>query len=159
MRMHRLSTCLWFNGQAEEAAAFYTSIFRNSKIGTITRYGEVGPGPKGTVMTVTFELDGHEFMGLNGGPEFTFSEAVSFIVNCDTQEEIDEYWDKLSAGGRMVQCGWLKDKFGLSWQIVPAVLGELMRTADSEKTNRVMTAILGMIKLDIKRLQQAYAGQ
>ena len=159
MRMHRLSTCLWFNGQAEEAAAFYTSIFRNSKIGTITRYGEVGPGPKGTVMTVTFELDGHEFMGLNGGPEFTFSEAVSFIVNCDTQEEIDEYWDKLSAGGRMVQCGWLKDKFGLSWQIVPAVLGELMRTADSEKTNRVMTAILGMVKLDIKRLQQAYAGQ
>jgi predicted 3-demethylubiquinone-9 3-methyltransferase (glyoxalase superfamily) len=157
--MQRISACLWFDGQAEDAAKFYTSIFKDSKIGTVTRYGEVGPGPKGTVMTVTFELDGQEFMALNGGPEFTFNEAVSFIVHCDTQKEIDEYWEKLSAGGQTVQCGWLKDKFGVSWQIVPTVLGELMKTTDPEKMNRVMTAILGMVKLDIKRLQQAYAGQ
>jgi predicted 3-demethylubiquinone-9 3-methyltransferase (glyoxalase superfamily) len=109
-------------------------------------------------MTVTFELDGQEFMALNGGPEFTFNEAVSFIVHCETQEEIDEYWEKLSTGGQTVQCGWLKDQFGVSWQIVPTVLGELMKTADPEKTNRVMKAVLGMVKLDIKRLQQAYAG-
>ena len=125
----------------------------------MTRYGEVGPRPAGTVMTVTFELDGQEFMGLNGGSEFTFSEVVSFIVNCDTQEEIDEYWEKLSAGGQKVQCGWLKDKFGVSWQIVPTVLGEMLQDRDPQKTNRVMKAVLGMIKLDIKRLQQAYAGQ
>ena len=158
-RMQRISACLWFDGQAEDAAKFYTSIFKHSKIGTVTRYGEVGPGPKGTVMTVTFELDGQEFMALNGGPEFTFNEAVSFIVHCDTQEEIDEFWEKLSVGGRTVQCGWLKDQFGVSWQIVPAVLGELMRDGDPDKTNRVMKAILGMVKLDIKRLRQAYAGQ
>lgn len=157
--MQRISACLWFDGQAEDAAKFYTSIFKRSKIGTVTRYGEVGPGPKGTVMTVTFELDGQEFMALNGGPEFTFNEAVSFIVHCDTQEEIDEYWEKLSVGGRTVQCGWLKDQFGVSWQIVPAVLRELMRDGDPDKTNRVMKAILGMVKLDIKRLRQAYAGQ
>jgi predicted 3-demethylubiquinone-9 3-methyltransferase (glyoxalase superfamily) len=157
--MQRISACLWFDGQAEDAAKFYTSIFKRSKIGTVTRYGEVGPGPKGTVMTVIFELDGQEFMALNGGPEFTFNEAVSFIVHCDTQEEIDEYWEKLSVGGRTVQCGWLKDQFGVSWQIVPAVLRELMRDGDPDKTNRVMKAILGMVKLDIKRLRQAYAGQ
>lgn len=157
--IQRISACLWFDGQAEAAAKFYTSIFKHSKIGTVTRYGEVGPGPKGTVMTVTFELDGQEFMALNGGPEFTFNEAVSFIVHCDTQEEIDEYWEKLSVGGRTVQCGWLKDQFGVSWQIVPAVLRELMRDGDPDKTNRVMKAILGMVKLDIKRLRQAYAGQ
>jgi predicted 3-demethylubiquinone-9 3-methyltransferase (glyoxalase superfamily) len=157
--MQRISPCLWFDGQAENAAKFYTSIFKHSKMGTVTLYGEVGPGPKGTVMTVTFELDGQEFMALNGGPEFTFNEAVSFIVHCETQEEIDEYWEKLSTGGQTVQCGWLKDQFGVSWQIVPTVLGELMKTADPEKTNRVMKAVLGMVKLDIKRLQQAYSGQ
>lgn len=157
--MQRISACLWFDGQAEDAANFYTSIFKHSKIGTVTRYGEVGPGPKGTVMTVTFELDGQEFMALNGGLEFTFNEAVSFIVYCDTQEEIDEYWEKLSAGGRTVQCGWLKDKFGVSWQIVPTLLRKLMRDGEPDKTNRVMKAILEMVKLDIKRLQQAYDGQ
>ncbi len=157
--MQRISACLWFDGQAEDAANFYTSIFKHSKIGTVTRYGEVGPGPKGTVMTVTFELDGQEFMALNGGLEFTFNEAVSFIVHCDTQEEIDEYWEKLSAGGRTVQCGWLKDKFGVSWQIVPTLLRKLMRDGEPDKTNRVMKAILEMVKLDIKRLQQAYDGQ
>lgn len=157
--MQRISACLWFDGQAEDAANFYTSIFKHSKIGTVTRYGEVGPGPKGTVMTVTFELDGQEFMALNGGLEFTFNEAVSFIVYCDTQEEIDEYWEKLSAGGRTVQCGWLKDKFGVSWQIVPTLLRKLMRDGEPDKTNRVMKAILEMVKLDIRRLQQAYDGQ
>lgn len=157
--MQRISACLWFDGQAEDAANFYTSIFKHSKIGTVSRYGEVGPGPKGTVMTVTFELDGQEFMALNGGLEFTFNEAVSFIVYCDTQEEIDEYWEKLSAGGRTVQCGWLKDKFGVSWQIVPTLLRKLMRDGEPDKTNRVMKAILEMVKLDIKRLQQAYDGQ
>jgi predicted 3-demethylubiquinone-9 3-methyltransferase (glyoxalase superfamily) len=154
----KISTCLWFNGQAEEAAEFYTGIFKHSKIGTVTRYGDVGPGPKGTVMTVTFELDGHEFMALNGGPEFTFNEAVSFIVHCDTQQDIDDYWEQLSAGGQTVQCGWLKDQFGISWQIVPTRLSELMRDADGEKTNRIMKAILEMVKLDITRLEQAAQG-
>ncbi|MGQ0667344.1 MAG: VOC family protein [Nitrospiraceae bacterium] len=157
--MQRISACLWFDGQAEEAAQFYISIFRNSKIGAVTRYGDVGPGEKGTVLTVTFQLDGQEFIALNGGPEFTFTEAVSFIVNCETQEEIDEYWDKLSAGGQEVQCGWLKDKFGLSWQIVPTMLGKMLQDRDPEKANRVMKVVLGMVKPDIKRLQQAYAGQ
>jgi predicted 3-demethylubiquinone-9 3-methyltransferase (glyoxalase superfamily) len=154
----KISTCLWFNGQAEEAAEFYTGIFKHPKIGTVTRYGDVGPGPKGTVMTVTFELDGHEFMALNGGPEFTFNEAVSFIVHCDTQQDIDDYWEQLSAGGQTVQCGWLKDQFGISWQIVPTRLSELMRDADGEKTNRIMKAILEMVKLDITRLEQAAQG-
>lgn len=125
----------------------------------MTRYGDTGPGTKGTVLTVAFELDGQEFTALNGGPEFTFTEAVSFIVHCETQEEIDDYWSKLSAGGQEVQCGWLKDKFGLSWQIVPTMVGTLLQDRDPDKADRVMKAVLGMVKLDIKRLQQAYAGQ
>lgn len=158
-RLQRISPCLWFDGQAEEAATFYVSVFKNSKIGAVTRYGDTGPGTKGTVLTVAFELDGQEFTALNGGPEFTFTEAVSFIVHCETQEEIDDYWSKLSAGGQEVQCGWLKDKFGLSWQIVPTMVGTLLQDRDPDKADRVMKAVLGMVKLDIKRLQQAYAGQ
>ena len=161
--MRKITPCLWFDDKAEEAAKFYVSIFKNSKIGNITRYGEEGANvsgrPEGTVMTVTFELDGQEFMALNGGPHFTFNEAVSFIVNCKSQEEIDELWEQLSESGEKGRCGWLKDKYGLSWQIVPTVVGEMMQDKDPEKTNRVMTSILQMDKIDIKRLQQAYAGQ
>jgi predicted 3-demethylubiquinone-9 3-methyltransferase (glyoxalase superfamily) len=153
----KITTCLWFDGQAEEAADHYVSIFENSKITGITRYGAAGPGPKASVMTVAFELDGREFLALNGGPRFKFNEPISMIVNCTTQDEIDRYWEKLSAGGE-VQCGWLKDKFGLSWQIVPTVLGEMMQDKDPAKTNRVMEAMLQMIKLDIERLKQAYQG-
>src|ERR1700758_2309954 len=128
--MPRITPFLWFDTQAEEAARFYVSIFRNSKIVNVARYGEAGPGPKGSVMTVDFELDGQEFIALNGGPHFKFTEAVSFVVNCDTQQEVDEFWEKLSAGGQQIQCGWLKDKYGLSWQIVPTVLGQLMQDKD-----------------------------
>ena len=159
--MQKITPCLWFDDKAEEAMNFYVSIFKNSKVGYVTHYGDDGAKvsgrPKGSVMTVTFQLDGQEFMALNGGPHFTFTEAVSFIVNCQTQEEIDELWEKLSEGGKKGQCGWLKDKYGLSWQIVPTALGEMMQDQDSEKTNRVMGAILQMRKLDIKRLQQAFA--
>lgn len=159
--MQKIIPCLWFDDKAEEAMHFYVSIFKKSKVGKTTRYGDEGAQvsgrPKGSVMTVTFELDGQEFMGLNGGPHFKFSEAVSFTVNCKTQEEIDELWEKLSEGGEKGQCGWLKDKYGLSWQIVPTVLSKMMQDRDSEKTNRVMGALLQMKKLDIKRLQQAYA--
>jgi len=158
--MQKITPFLWFDGKAEEAMHFYTSIFKNSKIGSITRYGEEGAEvsgrPKGTVMTATFEIEGQEFIALNGGPHFKFTEAISFVVNCETQGEIDEFWEKLSEGGRTIECGWLKDKFGVSWQIVPAVLGKMMQDKDPEKTNRVMTAILQMGKIDIKRLQQAY---
>ncbi|WP_447965877.1 VOC family protein [Nitrospira sp. Ecomares 2.1] len=158
--MQKISPCLWFDNQAEEAVNFYASIFKNTKIGNITRYGEEGAKvsgrPKGSVMTVTFQLHGQEFMALNGGPHFTFTEAVSFIMNCQTQEEIDELWEKLSEDGEKGQCGWLKDKYGLSWQIVPTVLSEIMQSHDHEKTNRVMSALLQMKKLDIKRLQEAY---
>jgi len=139
---------------------FYVSIFKNSKIGIITHYGEEGAEasgrPKGTVMTVTFQLDGQEFMALNGGPQFTFSPAISFLVNCETQEEVDELWEKLSEGGEKEQCGWLKDKYGVSWQIVPTVLGEMMQDKDAEKSRRVMQAMLQMSKIDIERLKQAY---
>ena len=121
---------LWFDGRAEEAAQFYSSIFKNSKIGSVTRYGDAGPGPKGSVMTVSFQLDGQEFLALNGGPEFTFTEAISFVVNCETQEEIDTFWERLSAGGQRIQCGWLKDKFGVSWQVVPTVLGKMLQDKD-----------------------------
>jgi predicted 3-demethylubiquinone-9 3-methyltransferase (glyoxalase superfamily) len=152
----KITPFLWFDDKAEEAANFYVSIFKNSKVGTITRYGDAGPGPKGTVMTVTFKLEGQEFIALNGGPQFKFTEAISFVVNCETQEEIDEFWEKLSAGGKKVQCGWLKDKFGLSWQIVPTVLGEMMQDADPEKSQRVMNAIMQMEKIDIQGLKQAY---
>lgn len=158
--MQKLTPCLWFDNQAEEAVNFYMSIFKNTKIGNITHYGEEGAKvsgrPKGSVMTVTFELDGQEFMALNGGPHFKFTEAISFIINCASQEEVDELWEKLSEGGEKGQCGWLKDKYGLSWQIVPTVLSEMMRSHDTKKTERVMSALLQMKKLDIKRLQEAY---
>jgi len=158
--MQKITPCLWFNDQAEEAMRFYVSVFKNSKVGRVTRYGETGAKvsarPKGSVMTATFEIEGQEFMALNGGPHFTLSEAVSFIVKCDTQKEIDTFWEKLSEGGEKGVCGWLKDKFGLSWQIVPTVLSDMMQDKDAEKTNRVMEAVLQMKKLDIARLQQAY---
>ena len=159
--MEKLTTCLWFDNNAEEAAKFYTSIFKNSEITGITYYGHAGSKasgkPEGTVMTVTFQLDGQEFIALNSGPVFKFSEAVSFIVNCQTQEEINYYWEKLSDGGdeKARQCGWLKYKFGLSWQIVPSVLGEMLQDKDAEKSERVMSALMKMKKLDIKTLQQA----
>jgi predicted 3-demethylubiquinone-9 3-methyltransferase (glyoxalase superfamily) len=147
---------LWFDTQAEEAANFYVSIFPNSKIGKIARYGKAGPGPEGSVLTIAFTLDGQEFTALNAGPQFKFTEAISFVVPCKTQQEIDHYWSKLIAGGgNESQCGWLKDKFGLSWQIVPAILGELMSGPDPQKSNRVMEALLKMKKLDIATLQKA----
>ena len=154
--MPRTYPCLWFDSQAEEAAQFYCSVFRNSKIRQVSHYGDTGPGPKGSVMTVAFELDGREMLALNGGPHFKFTEAVSFVVNCATQDEIDVYWDELTAGGGApVQCGWLKDKFGLSWQIVPTVLGELVSGPDPAKGGRVMKALMTMTKLDIRALRQA----
>ena len=157
--MQKIKPFLWFDGKAEEAANFYVSIFKNSKITGMSRYGEEGPGPKGTVMVVTFELDGQQFMALNGGPHFTFSPAISFLVNCETQQEVDELWDKLSAGGTKERCGWLRDKYGVSWQIVPTVLGKLMQDKDAERSKRVMQAMLQMNKLDIQGLQRAYERQ
>src|SRR5207248_4366721 len=135
---------------------FYTSIFKNSKIGSVTRYGEAGPGPKGTVMSATFQLEGQEFFALNGGPQFKFSPAISFFVNCETQAEVDELWEKLSAGGQKHSCGWLKDKFGLSWQIIPTVLGQMLGDKDPAKSQRVMQAMLQMTKIDINGLKRAY---
>ena len=157
--MQKITPFLWFDGKAEEAMRFYVSIFKNSKVGAITRYGDAGPGPKGTVMVVTFQLDGQEFIALNGGPQFTFSPAISLVVNCETQGEVDAFWEKLSEGGEKLQCGWLKDKYGLSWQIVPTVLGEMMQDKDEEKSQRVMKTMLQMNKIDIARLKQAYAQQ
>ena len=161
--MQRISPFLWFDDKAEEAAVFYTSIFKNSKIKTIVRYGDSGAEvtgrPKGTVMTVAFQLDGQEFVALNGGPQYKFTEAVSFVVNCQTQEEVDEYWKKLSDGGQEVQCGWLRDKYGLSWQIVPTILSEMLNDPDPKKADRVMKAMLQMKKIDIKGLKQAYEQQ
>ena len=150
---------MWFDNQAEEAINFYTSIFKNSRVLSVSRYGEAGPGPQGTVMSGTFQLEGQEFMALNGGPQFTFSPAISFFVNCETQAEVDDLWEKLSEGGETEQCGWLRDKFGLSWQIVPTVLGELLNDPDAEKSRRVMEAMLQMVKLDIAGLEQAASGQ
>ena len=147
--MQRITPFLWFDNQAEEAMNFYTSVFKNSRVIGVNRYGEAGPGPKGQVMTATFELNGQEFMALNGGPEFKFTEAISFFVNCETQAEVDELWEKLSAGGEKGQCGWLTDKFGISWQIIPTVLGELLGSKDAERSQRVMAAMLQMNKLDI----------
>ena len=154
--MQKITPFLWFDDKAEEAMKFYTFIFKNSKIGRVTRYGEGGPGPAGTVMTAAFQLEGQEFMALNGGPHFKFTEAISFFVSCKTQEEIDELWDRLSEGGAEGQCGWLKDKFGLSWQIVPPVLGEMLGDKDPAKAKRVMQAMLQMKKIDIAALKQAY---
>jgi predicted 3-demethylubiquinone-9 3-methyltransferase (glyoxalase superfamily) len=154
--LQKITPCLWFDHQAEEAAALYTSIFSNSKVAKVVRCGKAGPGPVGSALTVEFQLEGQAFVALNGGPHFTFTEAISFVVNCQTQEEVDHYWDKLSAGGAPVQCGWLKDKFGLSWQIVPTVLPELLGDPDPEKSGRVMQAMLTMKKLDIRALRQAY---
>jgi predicted 3-demethylubiquinone-9 3-methyltransferase (glyoxalase superfamily) len=156
--MQKITPFLWFDNNAEEAMKFYTSIFKNSKIGKVARYGDAGPGPKGTVMTASFEIAGQEFIALNGGPQFKFTEAVSFVVNCENQQEVDEFWEKLSAGGKKSQCGWLKDKFGLSWQIVPTILGKLMGDPDPAKSARVMTAMLKMQKLDIATLKRAYDG-
>jgi predicted 3-demethylubiquinone-9 3-methyltransferase (glyoxalase superfamily) len=156
--MHKITPFLWFDKEAEEAARFYCSIFKNSKVGTIARYGEAGPGPKGSVMTVAFELDGQPFTALNGGPHFKFTEAVSFVVNCRDQAEVDELWDKLSAGGETSRCGWLKDKYGLSWQIVPTALMELASDPDPKKSARVMQAMLQMTKIDIAKLKAAHAG-
>jgi predicted 3-demethylubiquinone-9 3-methyltransferase (glyoxalase superfamily) len=147
---------LWFDNQAEEAANFYTSIFNNSKILNVSRYGEEGPGEKGSVMTVTFQLEGQEFTALNGGPVFNFTPAISFFVNCETQNEVDHFWEKLSEGGEKGQCGWLEDKFGVSWQIVPMVLMELMQDKDAERSRRVTQAMLKMGKLDITELRRAY---
>jgi predicted 3-demethylubiquinone-9 3-methyltransferase (glyoxalase superfamily) len=155
----KIAPFLWFDNNAEEAANFYTSIFKNSKILNVSRYGDAGPGPKGSVMVVDFQIEGQEFIALNGGPNFKFTEAVSFMVNCDTQEEVDEFWEKLSAGGEKSQCGWLKDKYGLSWQITPKILGRLMADKDPEKSKRVMEAMMQMSKIDIAKLKQAYAGQ
>ncbi len=158
--MQKITPCLWFDDQAEEAAKFYVSIFKNSKIGNMTRYGEAGATvsgrPKGSVMTVTFEIEGQEFVALNGGPHFTFSEAISLMVKCETQQEIDEMWEELSHGGEEGPCGWLKDKYGLSWQIVSPEWNEMLRDKDVEKSERVMRAILQMTKPDIKALKQAY---
>ncbi|WP_428940644.1 VOC family protein [Fontivita pretiosa] len=157
--MQKITPFLWFDGRAEEAATFYTSIFKNSRIVNIARYGDAGPGPKGSVMTVCFTLDGQEFVALNGGPMFNFTEAISFVVNCQTQEEVDYYWEKLSEAGHKARCGWLKDKFGVSWQVVPVALGELLGSKDAARSKRVAEAMLKMIKLDIATLKRAFEGQ
>jgi len=155
----KITTFLWFDGQAEQAANHYVSIFKNSKILGVARYGDAGPGPKGSVMTVQFQLEGQEFIALNGGPQFKFTEAISQVVNCETQKEVDELWSKLGAGGEQGPCGWLKDKFGLSWQIVPTALGRMMQDKDPKRSKRVMEAMLQMKKLDIAGLEQAYGKQ
>ena len=154
--MQKITPFLWFDDQAEEAMHFYTSIFKNSKIGSITRNGEAGPGPKGAVTSVTFQLDGQEFMALNGGRYFTFSPAISFFVNCETQAEVDELWAKLSDSGEEEQCGWLKDKYGVSWQIIPSSLIEMLYGQDAEKLQRAMNAMLQMVKIDLEKIKQAY---
>jgi len=157
--MQKITPFLWFDSKAEEAANFYVSVFKNSKIVSIMRYGEAGPGPKGSVMSATFRLDGQDFIVLNGGPMFTFSPAISFFVNCESQEEVDKLWEELSEGGEKQRCGWLKDKYGVSWQIIPTVLGQLLQDKDREKSKRVMNAMLQMDKLDITTLKQAYERQ
>ncbi|SCY08303.1 Glyoxalase superfamily enzyme, possibly 3-demethylubiquinone-9 3-methyltransferase [Nitrosospira sp. Nl5] len=154
--MQKITPFLWFDSNAEEAMNFYVSIFKNSRVGNLTRYGDAGPGPKGTVMSAAFQLDGQDFIALNGGPHFTFSPAISFFVNCETQQEVDELWEKLSAGGEKHQCGWLRDKYGLSWQIIPSALGEMLQDKDAAKAQRVMEAMLKMNKIEIKTLRQAY---
>lgn len=152
----KITPFLWFDHQAEEAATFYTSIFKNSKIETVTRYGDAGPGSKGSVMTIAFELDGQRFVGLNGGPHYQFTPAISFVVDCDGQEEVDHYWENLTAGGKEIQCGWLVDKYGVSWQIVPKALIEMLRDKDPVRSQRVMKAMFQMKKIDIASLKAAY---
>lgn len=156
--MKKITPFLWFNNNADEAINFYLSVFKNSKLGSVSRYGEAGPGPKGTIMTGTVELEGQQLMFLNGGPQFSFTEAISLFVSCETQEEVDDLWVKLSEGGKEGRCGWLKDKFGLSWQIVPAALGRLLGDPDREKSQRVMKAMLQMNRIDSAVLQAAYDG-
>jgi predicted 3-demethylubiquinone-9 3-methyltransferase (glyoxalase superfamily) len=155
--MQKITPFLWFDGKAEEAMNFYVSIFKNSRVGSVSRSGGAGPGAKGTVVSATFQLDGQEFMALNGGPHFTFSPAISFFVNCTSQDEVDDLWEKLSEGGEKGRCGWLKDKFGISWQIIPTALGELLRDPDPAKSKNVMKAMLQMDKIDVRGLEQAHA--
>jgi predicted 3-demethylubiquinone-9 3-methyltransferase (glyoxalase superfamily) len=157
-QMQKITPNLWFDTQAEEAAHFYTSIFKNSRILNISYFGEAGPRPAGMVLTVSFELEGQEFTALNGGPEFKFTEAISLLVNCKDQDEVDDLWTKLSADGEEGPCGWLKDRFGLSWQIIPTALQEMLQDEDSERANRVMEAMLKMSKIEIKGLERAYEG-
>ena len=157
--MQKITPFLWFDDKAEEAMNLYVSLFKNSKVINVSRYGEGGPGPAGTVITATFQLEGQEFMALNGGPHFKITEAISLFVNCETQEEVDELWEKLSAGGEKSQCGWLKDKYGLSWQIIPRALGEMLGDKDPEKSKRAMEAMLKMSEIDIKTLRQAFDQQ
>ncbi len=154
--MQKITPFLWFDNQAEEAANFYVSLFKKSKIVSIARYGEAGPGPKGSAMTVAFELEGQEYIALNGGPYFKFTEAVSFVINCRTQEEVDELWEKLAEGGEQGQCGWLKDKYGLSWQVVPIALSEMLQDKDQKRAQRVVEAMLKMKKIDLNILKKAY---
>jgi predicted 3-demethylubiquinone-9 3-methyltransferase (glyoxalase superfamily) len=154
--MQKITPYLWFDNQAEEAMNFYVSLFKNSQILSVSRYGDGGPGPQGTVMTATFQLDGQEFMALNGGPHFKFTEAISLFVNCETQAEVDDLWEKLSEGGEEQQCGWLKDRYGLSWQIIPTALGEMLGDNDPKKSQNVMQAMLQMRKIDIAALRRAY---
>jgi predicted 3-demethylubiquinone-9 3-methyltransferase (glyoxalase superfamily) len=154
--MKKITPFLWFDSNAEEAMNFYVSVFKNSRVVSVTRYGDAGPGPKGTVMTGIFQLEGQEFYALNGGPQYKFTPAISMFIKCETQQEIDELWEKLSKGGRTDQCGWLQDKFGLSWQVVPQILGELLHDKDPQKSQQVMKAMLQMTKLDIKRLKEAH---
>ncbi|MDX9833263.1 MAG: VOC family protein [Anaerolineae bacterium] len=157
--MQRITPYLWFEDQAEEAASFYTSIFKNSKINEISRYGEGGPGPAGSVMLVSFELDGQQFIALNGGPQFQFTEAISFVINCESQEEVDYMWDKLTEGGEESMCGWLKDRYGISWQVVPTALPELLNAPNPEAQQRVMEVFLKMSKIDLPTLRLAYEGR
>ena len=156
--MQKITPCLWFDTEAEEAAAFYTSVFKNSRTLEVTHFGKAGPRPEGTVMTVIFELDGQEFVALNGGPEFSFNEAISFQVSCETQDEVDEFWSRLSDGGEEGPCGWLKDRYGVSWQIIPTRLVELIGDPDPEKSQRAMRAMLGMKKIDISALERSATG-
>ena len=157
--MQKITPFLWFDNQAEDAVKFYTSIFKNSKTRSVTRYGEAGPGPAGSVLTASFELEGLEFTALNGGPHFKFTEATSFYVNCESQEEVDYFWDRLSEGGQIQQCGWLKDKFGLSWQIIPSALPRMLQDEDPQRSKRVMEAMMPMKKIDIAALERAYHGK
>jgi predicted 3-demethylubiquinone-9 3-methyltransferase (glyoxalase superfamily) len=154
--MQKITPFLWFNGKAEEAINFYVSVFRNSRVLGVTRYGDAGPGPKGTVMTANFQLNGQEFVALNGGPQFTFSPAISFVAHCETQQEVDEMWGKLSEGGREDQCGWVTDKYGVTWQVIPTALIQMLNDKDARKSKSVMQAMLQMKKIDIPTLKQAY---